>query len=1085
MSALAKLAAVLCVIAIANFWPLAGGAEGIRWESGGGGPEGHASARSTITFPFSGGSDTSLRISAPSPARVLNASIELEGRSAMPPPTERRVVPSCEGCKAYEGATKESPPKSGPSSYQSQVIPQPALVDCSEADGASHTTMTYGAGSPYQLFRFRVSEGSVSGLRVRWVGTGFDILLDWTEAYIYIYRSGSWECLGGVEYDGADFQYYELSRTIAAGAQSYIDGEGMVNVLATGPFGLFYCGVETDLVELAVSGSTPVWPTDLSLDMGADGAVEYQMAGELRGMVHIDAEALREPLQSIIDMLQGAPGPIDVAIEVSSRTGGVVEVLRADFSFDLPPVFRPIPPEAACFDEDTDAPGLIDLDAFCRDDLDQRLRYELLSQPEDGKILAELAADGHTLGFRSPHQDWFGTRPFTVRATDSSGLSALAQLNVTVRPVNDPPTFSPVRDQTAREDLPFSLVIVAHDVDDPPSNLTYSDDCPLFDIDPRDGGITFTPTNGQVGRYAVTVSVEDTKGASSHLTFCLTVENANDPPEVEGPERLEAVEDEPFEHQILARDMDPGDALTYSVESDIEGLEADPGTGLVEFVFTNAHVGEHELEFVATDGAGESASWTCKLVVLNVNDPPWIEEGRELDVRQGETLEYTVMASDPDIGDSLTFSTSSRLVEMDGRTGTLSLTPGNDDVGTHKVPVTVRDSAGAEASSVFVVIVENVNDPPRDVTILAPLNGSRFREGERVALSGRAVDPDEGDVLTLTWKEDGRVLGSGASASVELRPGRHLILLEASDGELKASALVTVFVDEAGAPGTVVPLGALSWGAALAGAALAVACAAALSRRKKRRGPGASAPPPQPLLPPVAQVQPTPAPPAQPQIAAPAAGASMTGAFVPPAPLPGAAAAPAPSLPSYQPHPSLNPLPTPAAPPMNLPDPPQHASASGGVCPADPPAAPAPSPAPASPQPPVRVGTASAAADHPVEPPEAEPVAERCFESVRERDMGAGGGRSAREGLPLGYFQSLKPAEDTGVTKDAMRAAVMDAREAIRAGRAAGIDLSECERLLAEAIACSYRLDYTRARNLAKKAEAVAVSLLERVTAEE
>ena len=66
------------------------------------------------------------------------------------------------------------------------------------------------------------------------------------------------------------------------------------------------------------------------------------------------------------------------------------------------------------------------------------------------------------------------------------------------------------------------------------------------------------------------------------------------------------------------------------------------------------------------------------------------------------------------------------------------------------------------------------------------------------------------------------------------------------------------------------------------------------------------------------------------------------------------------------------------------------------------------------------------------------------------------------------------------VSRDAMRTAVADAKQAIQAARDAGREPVECDRLLAEAIAASYRLDYVRARNQARRAEAVALALIER-----
>jgi hypothetical protein len=75
---------------------------------------------------------------------------------------------------------------------------------------------------------------------------------------------------------------------------------------------------------------------------------------------------------------------------------------------------------------------------------------------------------------------------------------------------------------------------------------------------------------------------------------------------------------------------------------------------------------------------------------------------------------------------------------------------------------------------------------------------------------------------------------------------------------------------------------------------------------------------------------------------------------------------------------------------------------------------------------------------------------------------------------------------DAGVvSRSAMRAAINDARHAISAARAAGLNPSDCDRLLSESMAASYRLDYVRARNLARRAESVALSMLARAAQEE
>lgn len=75
--------------------------------------------------------------------------------------------------------------------------------------------------------------------------------------------------------------------------------------------------------------------------------------------------------------------------------------------------------------------------------------------------------------------------------------------------------------------------------------------------------------------------------------------------------------------------------------------------------------------------------------------------------------------------------------------------------------------------------------------------------------------------------------------------------------------------------------------------------------------------------------------------------------------------------------------------------------------------------------------------------------------------------------------------DESVVSREAMRSAINDARHAISAARAAGLNPSDCDRLLSDAASASYRLDYVRARNLARRAESVALSLLQRAANEE
>ncbi|MEM4730125.1 MAG: putative Ig domain-containing protein, partial [Thermoplasmata archaeon] len=202
---------------------------------------------------------------------------------------------------------------------------------------------------------------------------------------------------------------------------------------------------------------------------------------------------------------------------------------------------------------------------------------------------------------------------------------------------------------------------------------------------------------------------------------------------------------------------------------------------------------------------------------------------------EDEPFEMTVTASDPDLKwglDSLTFSDDSLLFDIDPLTGRISFTPGNEHVGRHQITITVTDGSGASDRASFYLTVLNVNDPPRNVRILSPTAGEKIKEGMKIWLNGSAEDIDASDVLTFKWLDNGEPLGEGRSISVMLRPGRHTISLEVSDGTDRATAEVTVTVERAGIAAA--DHGWVMWTVLVAILALALLAVLSLVRHLKR-----------------------------------------------------------------------------------------------------------------------------------------------------------------------------------------------------------------------------------------------------------
>jgi hypothetical protein len=396
-----------------------------------------------------------------------------------------------------------------------------------------------------------------------------------------------------------------------------------------------------------------------------------------------------------------------------------------------------------------------------------------------------------------PTNEQVGFYTVHVSVEDPRGCRAVRAFNLTVVNQNDPPWLDYIPNLVAYEDQRYSYRVNATDPDTRwGDTLTFSDDCGLFDIDPLDGSFSFVPSNAQVGRYLVEITVRDNQSVSAGRMFNLTVQNQNDPPEIEPIPPQTATQGKLW--QVMARAGDPdqstpqGDRLRFSDDSPL--FDIGPDTGLVTFTPGNGHVGQWACNITVADLAGATCSTRLLLTVLNVNDPPVLEAIPDQTATEEVPFEYTARASDPDLAlrlDNLTFSDDSPLLDIDPATGRLSFLPGNSDVGRHTVRVTVKDESGAAATRTFTLTVLNVNDPPVNVSITSIAEGASFREGDAIWLNGTGSDEDAGDRLLFVWSENELELGRGRSLQVKLQPGDHRVRLEVSDGNATVSSEVS------------------------------------------------------------------------------------------------------------------------------------------------------------------------------------------------------------------------------------------------------------------------------------------------------
>jgi Ca2+-binding RTX toxin-like protein len=288
----------------------------------------------------------------------------------------------------------------------------------------------------------------------------------------------------------------------------------------------------------------------------------------------------------------------------------------------------------------------------------------------------------------------------------------------------------------------------------------------------------------------------------------------NSPPELQNPlPDLEVNDDSSFIFTVAPdafSDPDVGDRLTY-VATLADGSELPPwlsfdsDTGRFSGTPLQADVGSLDVQVVATDAGGLSASDDFTLTVINVNDAPMLEVAMDDQAAiEDEAFSYAVPAgtfADVDKNDMLVYTAArSDGSELPGwltfANGAFAGTPRNADVGPYDIRVIATDSAGAAVSDVFCLHVANVNDTP---VVANPIGEHSFEAGSAFSFALPAntfADEDMEDALNLS----AALFGDGALPSwLTFNPATAIFSGNPGKKENGISHVVVTATDAAGA----------------------------------------------------------------------------------------------------------------------------------------------------------------------------------------------------------------------------------------------------------------------------------------------
>ena len=218
-------------------------------------------------------------------------------------------------------------------------------------------------------------------------------------------------------------------------------------------------------------------------------------------------------------------------------------------------------------------------------------------------------------------------------------------------------------------------------------------------------------------------------------------------------------------------------AIYRSLEAGFDPTGLAPYTETISINFTDTNIMANETYYYrlsAFDENGNQSEFSVEVnAILIVNLPPVQDPIGDKTVNEGELLEFSVTANDPDGDTPLNFSATGL---PPGATfdasGVFSYSPGFDvststENTSFSVNFEVSDGNGGTDSETVLITVLDVNIPP----VLDPIGDKIVSEGELLEFSVTANDPD--GVTPLSFSATGLPSGASfdASGSFSYSPG--------------------------------------------------------------------------------------------------------------------------------------------------------------------------------------------------------------------------------------------------------------------------------------------------------------------------
>lgn len=274
-------------------------------------------------------------------------------------------------------------------------------------------------------------------------------------------------------------------------------------------------------------------------------------------------------------------------------------------------------------------------------------------------------------------------------------------------------------------------------------------------IDSATGVISWVPD--ATGPADVDVQVTDSSGLTDRQLYLILVNGGDN----DQPPTLEPIADQftvaGNTLTLTAVGLDPeNETLRYSLNVAPDGLVINSATGEVQWSPTSNQLGSAAVTVTVQDPGGQTAQQSFSVEVDSEapNNRPELAAISDVEVDAQEPVAVTLMATDEDINDILTFALEGvpATAQFDALAGRFNWVPTSSEVGSYDLTASVTDSAGSMDSREFTITV--LEPPLAPAAPVAVNDAYAIKRGDvlNVAPDGvLANDTDaNGDVLTAT-----------------------------------------------------------------------------------------------------------------------------------------------------------------------------------------------------------------------------------------------------------------------------------------------------------------------------------------------